>query len=137
MAPENFQETTRRNASQNDETSSRLLQGANSAIDMKASACENTAQGTAETANCWVTAEAEWTQALHGAEKSFTRETPQERAARIDSQNKFSKFQNMESASIDQIYMNEPNRGTLFQPAAAAARSNMVRDRTVELQNLA
>lgn len=121
--------------SEQSQASSRLRSDA-LPIDAKATACQMNASNNDAKIDCWVNAAGEWLDELHSAEKSFDKETPEQKASRVDAQRKYADFQSSEHASIAQIYLMEPNRDPKF-PEGQAAFSDLIRDRAIQLQNLA
>lgn len=106
-------------------------------IDSKLDICEENSRSTEDTVNCAKSAEKSWDGELNKAYRSLQTEqglSPAQKNALLESQRQWMKFRDAEFESIDQIYNNQ-GIGTISEPWAAHARSGMVKERAVELQN--
>lgn len=106
-------------------------------IDERADRCEANSRSTSDSVKCGDNARASWDVELNKAYKELQKEeTPAQKQALTGSEKEWMKFRDLEFNSIDEIYNNQ-GLGTMARPWSAFAKSDIVKERTIELQNRA
>lgn len=104
-------------------------------IDAQLEQCQNKAQTTLDTRECYNQATAAWDSELNTQYQALLKESPESvRHALRDSQRQWVKYKDSYNDAINAFYLQQ--QGTIWPVIAADSRMNVIKDKAMDLYRL-